>query len=66
MFTRKPTSSLLSDNVEYSDEINSSLMIERDVTKNKKSIGQFKDDPMFLLNDVECTLHKKPIEKYTN
>ena len=38
----EPTSSLLSMNVEHSDEINASLMIESDVTK--KIIGKLKDD----------------------
>ena len=32
--------------------------------KKQKSIGQLKDDSVFLLNDVESTLHDKPIEKY--
>ena len=39
-------------------------MIEGDVTKNKKYIGQLKDDSVFLLNDVESTLHDKHIEQY--
>ena len=37
--TRGPTASLLSGNVEYSDEINTSLMIEANV---KKFIGKLK------------------------
>ena len=37
-------------------------MIKRDVTKNKESIEQLKDDSVFLLNDVESTLNDKPIE----
>ena len=60
--SRDPTSSLLSGNVQYSYEINNSLIIEGDVTK--KSIGKLKDDSVILLNDVESTLHEKPIEKY--
>ena len=39
-------------------------MIEGYVSKNKKYIGQLKDDYVFLLNDVESTLHDKPIEQY--
>ena len=35
--TREPTASLLSGNVEYLDDIDISLMIEADVTKNKTS-----------------------------
>ena len=35
VFTREPTASLLSGNVEYLDEIDTSLMIDADVTKNK-------------------------------
>ena len=58
----EPTASLLSRNVEYSDEINTSLMIKVDV--KKKSIGQLRDDSMFLLNDMEIALHDKHIEKY--
>ena len=34
--TREPTASILSGNVDYSDEIDTLLMIEADVTKNKK------------------------------
>ena len=60
--TREHTNSLLSGNVKYSYEINHSLMIKRDVTKNKESIEQLKDDSVFLLNDVESTLNDKPIE----
>ena len=56
------TSSLLSCYVEYLDEINTSLMIEVYVTKNKK-IVKLKDYYVFLLNNVESTLHNKPIEK---
>ena len=40
--TRESTASLLSGNIEYSDEINNSLTIEGDVTKNNKSIGNCK------------------------
>ena len=32
--------------------------------RQKKSIGKLKDDSVFPLNDVESTLHDKPIEKY--
>ena len=39
-------------------------MIEGDVTKNKESIGQLKDDSVFLLNELEIALNDKPIEKY--
>ena len=38
-------------------------MIEWDVTK-QNSIGKWKDDSVFLLNDVESTFHYKLIEKY--
>ena len=62
--TREPTYSLLSGNVKYLDEIDTSLMIESDPTKNKKNIGKLKDVSVFLLNDVEIILHDKPIEKY--
>ena len=41
--------------------MNHFLMIKVDVTKNKESIGQFKDDSVFLLNDVESNLRDKPI-----
>ena len=37
-------------------------MIEVYVTKNKK-IVKLKDYYVFLLNNVESTLHNKPIEK---
>ena len=55
----EPTASLLSGNIEYSDRMNHSLMIEVDVTKIKESIRQSKDDSMSLLNDVEINLHDK-------
>ena len=35
LLKREPTASLLSGNVDYSDEMKHSLMIEVDVTKNK-------------------------------
>ena len=38
-------------------------MIESDITNNKK-IVKLKDYYVFLLNDVESTLHGKTIEKY--
>ena len=57
--TRELTASILSVNVDYLDEIKNKLMIEGDVTKSKKSIGQLKYDSVFLLNDVEITLHNK-------
>ena len=60
--TREPTASLLSGSFEYSYEINNALMIEGDVTKNKKPIGKFRDGYVFLLNDVESTLHDQLIE----
>ena len=53
LLIREPTTSLLSGNVEYSDEINNSLIIEEDVTKNKKSIGKSRYDSMFLLNNLK-------------
>ena len=64
LLTREPTASLLSNNVEYSDKIDTSLMIEADETKNKNTIGQLKDDYVFLFNDVGSTFHGKPTEKY--
>ena len=41
--------------------MNHLLMIKVDVIKNKESVGQFKDDSVFLLNDVESNLRDKPI-----
>ena len=64
--TREPTDSLLSGNVEYSDDIKYSLISAGDVTKNKESNGKFKDDYMFLLNEVKSNFHDKPREKYTD
>ena len=49
---RNPTASLISGNVEHSDKINTWLMIEADVTKDEKTIGQLKYYSVFLLNDV--------------
>ena len=37
-------------------------MIEADVIKNK-TIEKLKDDHVFLLNNVESTLHDNPMEK---
>ena len=62
--TRDNTDLLLSVNFHYSDEMKISLIIERDVTESKEYIGQLKDDCVFLLNDVEITLHYKPMETY--
>ena len=62
--TRESTASLLSGNIEYSDEINNSLTIEGDVTKNNKSIAQLKYDSVFLLNYLESTFYDKLMEKY--
>ena len=59
--TREPTASPLSGNIKYSDEINTSLIIEEDVTKNKNLIGKLKDYSVFLLNDVESNFCDKPI-----
>ena len=58
--TRDPTDSLLSCNVEYLDEINTSLMIKSDA---RKTIRKLKDDSMLLLNYGKNSLHDKPIEK---
>ena len=63
--TRDTTASLLSGNVEYSDSMNYSVMIEVYLRKNKGSIGQLKDDSVFLLNEVESNFHEKPIKEYT-
>ena len=63
--TRDPTASLISCNVEYLDEIDASLMIEADATKDKESIRKLKDDSMFILNDLESTFYDKPTEKHT-
>ena len=64
--TREPTASLLSGNVEYSNEIKNPLIIEGDATtKNNKSIEHIKDYSVFLLNHVKSTFHDKPMEKYT-
>ena len=38
LLTREPTESLLSVNIDYLDEIDTSLMIEAHVTKNKITI----------------------------
>ena len=54
----------MAGNVQCSYEINSSLTNEGYVTKNKKSIGNFKYHYVSLLNDVKSTLHDKPIEIY--
>ena len=61
--TKEPTASLLSGNVEYSDEIYTFIIIEGDVAKNKKLIVQLKDGSVFLLNDVETNVHDNPIKK---
>ena len=62
LFTWEPNNLPLSVIVYYSYEINNSLMIKGDETKNNKSIGQFKDDFLFLLNYAESTFHDKPIK----
>ena len=59
--TRESTASLLSGNVEYSNEIKNELMIEGYV--KKKTIWKLKDN-CFLWNDVEIILYYKPIEYY--
>ena len=62
MLTKEHTDSLLSGNVEHSDKSNNPLMIERDVTKNKKYIGKLNDDSVFLLNYVEINFYDKPMK----
>ena len=64
MLTKEPTDSLISGNVEYSDEMKNSLMVEGGVIKIKETIGQLKDDFVLLLNDVESTLNYKLMGKY--
>ena len=48
MLTREHNASLLSGNVDYSYEMNNSLMIEGDVIKTNKSIRKLKGDYLFL------------------
>ena len=60
---REHNDSILSGNVEYSYEINNSLMIEG-YAKINKSTGKLRDYSVFPLNDVESTFNDKPIEKY--
>ena len=61
--TREPTASLLSGNVDYIDEIDTSLLIEANVIKLKtKTIRKLKYDYVFLLKDVEINLYDKTIE----
>ena len=48
--TRKPTASLLSGNVEYLYENDTSLMIEAGITK--KNIRKLKNNSVFLFNYV--------------
>ena len=55
--TREPNASIITGHAEYSDEIDTLLMIEADWTKNKISIPQLKEDYLFLLNVVKSTLH---------
>ena len=62
LLSGEPTSLLLPGNVDYSDKMRHSFMVEGSETKNKESIGKFKDDGVFLLNDVESNFHDKPIE----
>ena len=62
LLTREPTDSLLLGDVEYSDEMNHSLLIEGDVRKNKEPIGKLNYDSLFLLNEVKSTFRYKPIE----
>ena len=61
--TRDPTDSLLSGNVEYLYENDTSVMIQANVTENQNNIGKLKDDSMFLLNVMRRTLYYELIEK---
>ena len=63
LLKREPSASLLSGNVDHLYEIHTPLFIETDVAKKKK-IRKTEIFSVFLLNDVEITLHDKPIEKY--
>ena len=61
--TREPTDSPLLDNFEYSDDIDTLLIIEADAEKKSKIIAQLKDSSLFLVNYVESNLHYNLIEK---
>ena len=61
--TTGPTTSLLSGNIQYLDEIGNLLIIEVDVTKDKTIISKLKDDYVILLNNVESNFHDKQTEK---
>ena len=66
LLKREPTTSLLSGNIKYLDQINTSLIVEADVIKRtKKTIKKQRVDSMFLFNDVEDILYDRPIEKDT-
>ena len=55
------TTSLQADNVEDIDDINYLLMIESVITKKWK-IGQFKDDNIYLLNNIKDNFWDQPLE----
>ena len=57
--TRDHTTSLQSDNVEDIGEINNALLIESKLTR--KTVGQLKDDSVYLLNDAKYILQGRPL-----
>ena len=66
MLTRDQNNPLQSDNVEDIGEINNSLIIESEVTKFNKTIGQLKGDSVYLLSDAKNILQDRPQENFVD
>ena len=62
MFKRDHITSLQSDNVENIGEKNNLLMIEAELKNNNKTIGQLKDDSVYLLNYAKHIMQDWPNE----
>ena len=66
MLTRDQNNPLQSDNVEDIGEINNSLIIESEVTKFNKTIGQLKGNSVYLLSDAKNILQDRPQENFVD
>ena len=63
LLTRDHTTSPQYDNLGDICDIENSLIIEVEVTKYNKKIGQLKDDSVYLLNDAKHIFQERPLEK---
>ena len=61
LLSRDHNTSLQSDNVQDIGDINNELIIEEEVTKKYTTIGQLKDDSVYLQKNAKHILHEIPL-----